>query len=159
MSNENLAGLIERRLAEKGLQLPEAPAPAANYVPYVVSGDLVFISGQVSILGDRKWIGALGKDASLADGIEAAQACALNLIAQLRAATGNDLNRVAQILRVGGFVNAAPSFTDHPEVINGASDLLAELFAPRGAHARAAVGCASLPRGVMVEIEMTAKLV
>ncbi len=149
---------IDARIAELGFALPDAPAPAANYVPYVVSGDLVFVSGQVSIIGEKRWIGKLGADASLEDGVAAARACALNLIAQLKAAAGGDLDRVARILRVGGFVNAAPDFTQHPEVVNGASDLIGQVFGPKGAHARAAVGCGSLPRGVMVEVEMTALL-
>ena len=149
---------VENRIRALGHELPDAPAPAANYVPFIVSGDLVFISGQISILGDQRWLGKLGADAGIEDGQAAARACALNLIAQLKSAAGGDLERVAQIVRLGGFVNAAPDFTDHPQVINGASDLLAEVFAPYGAHARAAVGCASLPLGVMVEVEMTARL-
>lgn len=153
-----MADTVEARLAALGLTLPEAPAPAANYAPYAVSGDLVFISGQVSIIGQERWIGKIGADAGLADGVEAARACALNLIAQLKAAAGGDLERVAQIVRLGGFVNAAPDFTEHPEVVNGASDLVGAVFGARGAHARAAVGCGSLPRGVMVEVEMTARL-
>lgn len=149
---------VETRLAALGFDLPAAPAPAANYVPYVRAGDLVFISGQVSFLGDQKWIGKLGADASVADGVAAAQACALNLIAQLKAAADGDLTRVVRIVRVGGFVNATPDFTEHPEVVNGASDLIAAAFKEKAPHARAAVGCGSLPRGVMVEVEMTAQL-
>lgn len=149
---------VEARLAALGFELPAAPAPAANYAPYAVVGDLVFIAGQVSIIGEQRWIGKIGAEASLEDGVAAARACALNLIAQLRAAAGGDLERVARIVRLGGFVNAAPDFTEHPEVLNGASDLIAAAFGPKGAHARAAVGCGSLPRGVMVEVEMTAQL-
>lgn len=149
---------VEARLAALGFELPAAPAPAANYAPYAVVGDLVFIAGQVSIIGEQRWIGKVGAEASLEDGVAAARACALNLIAQLRAAAGGDLERVARIVRLGGFVNAAPDFTEHPEVLNGASDLIAAAFGPKGAHARAAVGCGSLPRGVMVEVEMTAQL-
>lgn len=149
---------VESRLAALGLSLPAAPAPAANYTPFVVDQGLVFISGQVAIMGEQRWIGKLGADASIEDGVAAARACALNLTAQLKAAAGGDLERVAQIMRVGGFVNSTPDFTQHPEVVNGASDLLAEIFGARGVHARAAVGCASLPRGVMVEVEMVARL-
>lgn len=154
-----MSDTVESRIAALGLELPVAPAPAANYVPYIVSGDHVFVSGQVSIIGPDRWIGKLGADASLEDGVAAARACALNLIAQLKAATGGDLERVEQIVRLGGFVNAAHEFDQHPEVVNGASDLIAEAFGPtKGLHARAAVGCSSLPRGVMVEVEMTARI-
>lgn len=153
-----MSNTVEERLAALGHVIPDAPAPAANYVPFTISGDLVFISGQVSMMGDQRWLGKLGADASVEQGKAAAEACALNLIAQLRVAAGGDLERVAQIIRLGGFVNAAAEFTQHPEVLNGASNLMAAAFGEKGAHARAAVGCSSLPRGVMVEVEMTARL-
>ncbi|WP_118135222.1 RidA family protein [Oceanicella sp. SM1341] len=144
---------FEARLAELGITLPEAPAPAANYVPYVVAGGMVYISGQISRNDDGLITGTLGDTVSVAEGQEAAKACALALIAQLRAACGGDLSRLVQVVKLTGFVNATPGFTDHPAVINGASDLMVEVFGDRGRHARAAVGCASLPLGVAVEVE------
>lgn len=148
-----MGGKIETRLAELGIELPEAPAPAANYVPYVVVGDMVYISGQVSKDANGLICGKLGDDASVDDGAAAARVCALNLIAQLREACGGDLDRVAKIVKLGGFVNSTPDFHDHPAVVNGASNLMGDVFGDIGAHARAAVGCASLPFGVAVEIE------
>jgi enamine deaminase RidA (YjgF/YER057c/UK114 family) len=144
---------IDNRLSELGITLPDAPAPAANYVPYVVTGNLVFISGQVS-RDDSGFIrGQLGGGLDVAAGRAAARTCAVALIAQLRAACGGDLDRLARVVKLTGFVNAAPDFTEHPQVINGASDLLVEVFGDRGRHARAAVGSVSLPLGVAVEVE------
>lgn len=144
---------IDARLTELGIVLPESPAPAANYVPFVVTGDLVFISGQVS-RNDAGFItGQLGRNVDVAGGREAARTCALALIAQLRAACGGDLDRLRQVVKLTGFVNATPEFTEHPQVINGASDLMVEVFGDRGRHARAAVGSVSLPLGVAVEVE------
>ncbi|RMF39488.1 MAG: RidA family protein [Alphaproteobacteria bacterium] len=141
------------RLAELGLKLPEAPAPAANYVPYVIAGSMVYISGQVA-RNERGFItGKLGADMSVAEGQEAAKSCALALIAQLRAACGGDLSRLVQVVKLTGFVAATPDFTEHPTVINGASDIMVAVFGDRGRHARAAVGCVSLPLGVAVEVE------
>ena len=149
-----MAGQIETRLNELGIELPEAPAPAANYVPYVVVGDMVYISGQISKDAGGLICGKLGDTTSVEDGAAAARVCALNLIAQLRAACGGDLDRVVKIVKLGGFVNATGDFTDHPVVINGASDLMADVFGDdKGAHARAAVGCVSLPFGEAVEVE------
>jgi len=148
-----MSGKIEARLAEMGLELPEAPAPAANYVPFVISGDLVFVSGQIPKIGDRLITGKLGADMSVEEAREAAKICALNLLAQVRAACGGDLDRLERVVKLGGFVNCTPDFTEHPQVVNGASDFLGELLGERGAHARAAVGCVSLPLGVAVEIE------
>ena len=146
---------IEERLAEMGVTLPEAPAPAANYVPYVVSGALVFISGQLPMAGGEcANRGLLGRDVDLEDGVDAARTCAINLLAQLKAACDGDLSKVARCVRLGGFVAATPDFEQHPAVIIGASDLIAEaLGGEKGAHARAAVGVASLPFGVPVEVE------
>ncbi len=144
---------IDARLAELGIDLPEAPAPAANYVPFTKAGDLIFISGQISRDANGFILGKLGADLGPDEGYRAARACALALIAQLRAACEGDLDRVVEVIKLTGFVNAAPDFTDHPKVINGASDLFAEVFGDRGRHARAAVGCASLPLGVAVEVE------
>lgn len=146
-------GKVEARLAELGIELPDAPAPAANYTPFVRSGDLVFVSGQVPTQNGAFVTGKLGADASVEQGVQAARLCALALIAQARAACGGDLDRIKRVVRLGGFVNAAPDFGEHPKVINGASDVMVEVFGEAGVHARAAVGCGSLPFGVMVEVE------
>lgn len=148
-----MTGKIETRLAELGIDLPEAPAPAANYVPYVVVGDMVYISGQVSKDANGLICGKLGDNTSVEEGAAAARVCGLNLIAQLREACGGDLDRVKKIVKLGGFVNATADFNDHPAVINGVSNLMGEVFGEIGAHARAAVGCASLPFGVATEVE------
>ncbi len=144
---------IESRLASLGIEIPEAPLPAANYVPYVKSRNLVFVSGQISKDDDKIMTGKLGDSVALADGQRAAQICAINLISQLKAACDGDLEKLVRVVRLGGFVNATPEFTDHPAVINGASDLFVEIFGDRGRHARAAVGAPSLPFDVSVEIE------
>src|SRR5579863_3031549 len=145
---------IESRLKELDIQLPQPNAPVANYVPYVVSGNLVFISGQVTIAPDGlKFVGKLGADLSIEDGKAAAKLCAVNLLAQLKAACGGDLDRVRRCVKLGVFVNATPDFTQHPEVANGASDLIVEIFGDVGRHARAAVGSGSLPRNVACEVE------
>lgn len=148
-----MSGTYEKTLNELGYELPDAPAPAANYVPYVTVGDLVYVSGQVSLNASGRVCGKLGDDMSVEEGQAAARLCALNLIAQVKAACGGDLDRVKQVVRLGGFVNATPDFEDHPKVVNGASDLIAEVFGDAGKHARAAVGCVSLPLGVAVEVE------
>lgn len=144
---------IDARLSELGITLPAAPAPAANYVPFVQTGALVFISGQISRDDTGFILGKLGQDLGPDQGYAAARACALALIAQLRVACDGDLDRLTRVVKLTGFVNATPEFTDHPKVINGASDLFAEVFGDRGRHARAAVGSVSLPLGVAVEIE------
>ena len=144
---------IEARLNELGLSLPDAPAPAANYVPFVQSGSLVFISGQISSGPDGLILGKLGDSISIDDGVGAARACGLALISQLRAACGGDLTRLKRVVKLTGFVNCTPDFTDQPKVINGASDLMVAVFGEAGRHARAAVGAPSLPLGVAVEIE------
>lgn len=144
---------IETHLKNLGIELPEAPAPAANYVPYVIAGDLVYISGQISKDSNGLICGKLGENTSVDTGIKAARVCGLNLIAQLKEACNGDLDRVIQVVKLSGFVNATPDFKDHPAVVNGASDLMAEVFGENGAHARAAVGCVSLPLGVCVEVE------
>lgn len=148
-----MSNAIETRLAELGLTLPDAPTPAANYVPFVQSGSLVFISGQISSGPDGLLCGKLGAGVSLEDGVAAARACGLALIAQLRAACAGDLTRVKRVVKLTGFVNCAPDFTDQPKVVNGASDLMVAVFGEAGRHARAAVGAPSLPLGVAVEIE------
>ena len=149
-----MTGTIDNRLAQLGIRLPSPPAPVASYVPFVVAGNLVFISGQVT-LGEEglKFVGVVGKDLSLEDGRAAARLCAVNALAQLKAAVNGDLDRVRRCVRLGVFVNAIAEFTQHPEVANGASDLIVEVFGDRGRHARAAVGAGSLPRNVAVEVE------
>jgi len=145
---------IDTRLLELGLALPQAAAPAANYVPYVQTGNLVVISGQITMIdGELMYLGRVGEDFSVEEGYEAAKLCGLNLIAQLKEACGGDLDRVKRVVRLGGFVNCTPTFTDHPKVINGASDLMAAVFGDTGKHARAAVGVLSLPLGVAVEVD------
>ena len=151
-----MPGKIDARLKQLGITLPDAGAPAANYVPTVQSGNLVFIAGQITLNnGKREFVGKLGREFGVEDGQKAARLCALNIIAHLRNACGGDLDRVKRCVRVGGFVNAVPDFTDHPQVINGASNLLVEVFGEAGKHARAAVGVGSLPFGVAVEVEAT----
>jgi enamine deaminase RidA (YjgF/YER057c/UK114 family) len=145
---------IDARLAELRIELPKAAAPAGAYVPYVKSGNLVFVSGQITLWnGEVRHRGRLGDDMSVVEGQAAARMCGLNLIAQVREACGGDLDRVARVVRLGGFVQATANFTDHPKVINGASDLMVEVFGERGRHARAAVGAISLPLGVSVEVD------
>ncbi len=145
--------LIESRLKELGVTLPSPPMPVASYVPCTISGNIVFVSGQIPIAdGAIKYIGKLGVDVPLEAGQAAAQLCAINILAQLKAAIG-DLDRVTRCLKLGVFVNAAPDYTQQPEVANGASDLIAAVFGDAGKHARAAVGVGSLPRGVAVEVE------
>ncbi|MFA5955846.1 RidA family protein [Hyphomicrobium sp.] len=149
---------IDERLTELGLKLPEAPQPVANYVPFLLSGDQLFISGQISKDGTgRVLIGTLGGALSVEQGQEAARHCALNLLAQAKAALG-DLNRVAQVLRLTGFVASTPDFTDQPKVINGASDLLVSVLGDAGRHTRSAVGVASLPLNACVEIDAIFKI-
>lgn len=143
---------IEQTLADKGITLPEAPMPAANYVPFVQTGNLVFISGQISADENGLITGKLGDGTSVEDGAQAARRCGLALIAQLKSAVG-DLDRVTRVVKLTGFVNSTPDFTDQPKVINGCSDLMVEVFGDAGRHARAAVSAPSLPFGVAVEIE------
>ncbi len=146
---------IDARLQELGIELPAAAAPAANYVPYVHSGSQLFISGQLpNIGGGEQFTGKVGADVDTETAQRAARACALNILAQAKAALG-DLDRIERCLRLGGFVNATPDFTDHPEVINGASNLIVELLGDIGKHSRFAVGCGSLPRNVPVEVDAT----
>jgi len=147
--------IIEARLKELGVTLPTPPMPVASYVPVTISGNIVFVSGQIPIAdGAIKYVGKLGVDVPMEAGQAAAQLCAINILAQLKAAIG-DLDRVVKCLRLGVFINAAPDYSQHPEVANGASDLIAALFGDAGKHARAAVGVGSLPRGVAVEVDAT----
>ena len=144
---------IEKRLSELGINLPKPAAPVANYVPYVISGKLVFISGQVSLGPDGLLTGKLGADLDVEKGVEAARLCGVNLLAQLNVATSGDLDRVRRVVKLGGFVNCTPEFADHPKVVNGASDLMVAVFGEAGKHARAAVGAPSLPLGAAVEVD------
>ncbi|WP_113911115.1 RidA family protein [Roseovarius dicentrarchi] len=146
-------GKFETKLSEMGVTLPDAPAPAANYVPYIQVGDIVYVSGQISQDASGLLTGKLGDDVDVAAGAAAARACAISLLAQVKAACGGDLDRLVRVVKLGGFVNSTPDFTQQPQVINGASDFLAEALGDAGKHARAAVSAASLPLGVAVEIE------
>jgi enamine deaminase RidA (YjgF/YER057c/UK114 family) len=149
-----MPGQIEARLSELGITLPEATAPVANYVPAVRTGSLVVVSGQIPLSGGTPaFTGLLGRDLSVEEGQAAARLCGINLIAQLKAVCNGDLERVTRIIRLGVFVAATPDFTDHPKVANGVSDLIGEVFGDAGRHARAAVGCSSLPLGVPVEVD------
>jgi enamine deaminase RidA (YjgF/YER057c/UK114 family) len=155
-----MSGKIEARLSALGIELPLPAAPVANYVPFTTcamgSGNLVFIAGQICQWnGERRFVGKLGAGVGIADGQAAARLCALNILSHLRVACGGDLDRVRRVLRLGGFVNCTPEFTDMPQIVNGASDLMVELFGDIGRHARAAVGTSSLPGGVAVEVEAT----
>jgi enamine deaminase RidA (YjgF/YER057c/UK114 family) len=151
--DDHMAGRIEARLAELGLTLPDAPAPAANYVPFVVAGDIVYVSGQVSMAEGAFLTGRLGDDMDIAGGAAAARTCALSLLAQVRRACGGDLDRLVRVVKLTGFVNSTSDFADQPKVINGASDLLVEILGDAGRHARSAVSAVSLPFGVAVEVE------
>jgi len=148
---------IEQRLSELGITLPPAPAPAANYVPYVRSGNLIFVSGQVCFgpdgtLADQHK-GKLGANVSDEMGREAARICALNVIAQVKAALDGDLNKVMRCVRLGGFINTTPDYAAIPQIMNGASDLMVEIFGEAGKHARSTVGVAELPMDCAVEVE------
>ncbi|SDM60063.1 RidA family protein [Maricaulis salignorans] len=144
---------FETRLTELGISLPEPVAPVANYVPFVRTGDQVYISGQVSIGPDGLIKGTLGLDMDVEAGQAAARLCGINLIAQLKAACGGDLARLKRVVKLGGFVAAVPGFTDIPKVINGCSDLMVEVFGDAGRHARSAVSCPVLPLGAAVEVD------
>lgn len=144
---------IETRLADLGVVLPDAPAPAANYVPFVVTGNLVHVSGQISQGAQGQIKGRLGADMGIEDGAAAARACAISLLAQVKKACGGDISRLVRAVKLTGFVNSTPDFTDQPKVINGASDFLVAVLGDAGRHARSAVSAASLPFGVAVEIE------
>lgn len=149
-----MTGRIDARLTELGIELPDAPAPVASYLPFVITGPLVFISGQVTMSnGEVKFIGRVGRDVTPEEGREAARICGLNLIAQIRAACDGDLDRVKRCVKLTVYVNSAGDFTDQPKVANGASDLMAEVFGDAGRHARAAIGVNTLPLGCAVEAE------
>lgn len=148
-----MLGSVEARLVQLGIKLP-IPAPAwANYLSYVTTGHLVFVSGQLSQLGDEKYQGKLGTELSVEDGYRAARICAINLLSHLKVACGGDLDRVVRCVEVGGFVNSAAHFYDQPKVLNGASDLLFEIFGDAGRHTRFAVGVAAIPFNFAVEVK------
>ena len=142
----------EARLAELGIDLPEPNKPVANYVPFVITGNQLFVSGQVSIGPDGPVLGRLGETMSLEEGQAAARLCGINLISQCKAAIG-DLSRIKRVVKLGGFVSAASSFVDIPKVVNGCSDLMVDVFGEAGRHARSAVSCPVLPLGVAVEVD------
>ena len=145
---------VEARLKEMGITIPDAPAPAANYVPWMRSGNLIHVAGQVPFVdGKLTATGHLGANASVEDGYEQAKICAINLIAQVKVACGGDLDRVTQVVKLGGFVASTPDFTQQPAVINGASDLMVAAFGDAGKHARFAVGSSVLPLGCLVEVD------
>ncbi|HUI12616.1 MAG TPA: RidA family protein [Xanthobacteraceae bacterium] len=149
-----MAGTAEKKLQDLGIALAEPRAPMANYVPFVRSGNLLHVSGQICLDGDGKLVakGRLGDGVSVEDGQKAARACAINLLAQVKAAVG-DLDKVARVVRLGGFINSAAGFTEGPKVMNGASDLMVAAFGDKGKHARSTVGVAALPADAAVEVE------
>ena len=144
---------IAARLADLGVTLPDAPAPAANYVPFVQVGDIVYVSGQISNGPDGFITGKLGADMDVDAAVAAAKTCAISLLAQVKAACGGDIERLVRVVKLTGFVNSTGDFTDQPKVTNGASDFLVEALGDAGRHSRSAVSAASLPFGVAVEIE------
>lgn len=149
-----MSGTIDARLEELGITLPKPSTPAANYVPFVVTENLVFISGQVPVGPDGlMYQGKVDRDVNAEDAQAAARLCGLNIIAQVKAACGGDLDRVVRCVKLGGFVNGTPDFEHHPAIINGASDLMVEVFGDKGRHARFAVGAGNLPFNVAVEID------
>lgn len=149
-----MAGQHEQKLAQLGIKLPDVPTPAANYVPFAITGNLVFLSGQVCKAdGKVTHVGKVGREIDLAGGKSAARTCAINLIAALKLALGGDLERMVRLVSVRGYVSSDPSFTDQPQVINGASDLFVEVFGDAGRHSRTAIGVAALPSDCAVEVD------
>ena len=148
-----MSARFETKLKELGITLPEAPAAAANYVPFVQVGEIVYVSGQISANKDGLITGKLGDDMTTGDGAAAARACAINLLAQVKAACRGDLDRLVRVVKLTGFVNSSADYIDQPKVVNGASDLLADALGDAGKHSRSAVSAASLPLGVAVEVE------
>ena len=149
-----MAGTIEKKLADLGIELPKPAAPVANYVPFVRTGNFMVVSGQLCLDGQGKLVakGQLGGAVSVEDGQKAARACAINILAQLKAGLG-DLDKIARVVRLGGFINSATGFADGPKVMNGASDLMVAAFGDKGRHARTTVGVAALPADAAVEVE------
>jgi enamine deaminase RidA (YjgF/YER057c/UK114 family) len=154
-----MAGTIDKRLAEKGIELPQAATPVANYVPVTIAGNLAFVSGQVTVWnGEFRFKGKLGREFNVEQGQQAARMCGLNIVAQLRHALGGDLDRVKRVLKLGVFVNSTAEFTDQPKVANGVSDLMVEVFGDAGKHARFAVGTNVLPLDLAVEVDAVVEL-
>jgi enamine deaminase RidA (YjgF/YER057c/UK114 family) len=154
-AEENImAGTVEKKLAELGIALPTPATPVANYIPFVQVGTLLFVSGQICLDASGKLVakGKLGDGVSVEDGQKAARACAINVLAQVKAALG-DLDKVKQVARLGGFINSSPSFLEGPKVMNGASDLMVAVLGDKGRHARTTVGVAVLPADAAVEVE------
>jgi len=149
-----MAGMVEKKLQELGVTLANPPTPVANYVPFVRSGNLLMVSGQVCLGGDGKLVakGQLGAGVSIEDGQKAARTCAVNILAQVKAALG-DLDKVVRVVRLGGFINSAAGFVDGPKVMNGASDVMVAAFGDKGRHARTTVGVAALPADAAIEVE------
>jgi enamine deaminase RidA (YjgF/YER057c/UK114 family) len=149
-----MAGAVEKKLVDLGIVLPTPAAPVANYVGFVRTGNLLVVSGQLCLDDNGKLVaqGKLGAEVSVEDGQKAARACAINLLAQIKAALG-DLDKVVRVVRLGGFINAVPTFFDTPKVMNGASDLMVTAFADKGRHARSTVGVSALPMDAAVEVE------
>jgi enamine deaminase RidA (YjgF/YER057c/UK114 family) len=154
-----MSGRIESRLKELGIELPKPAAPAANYVPYTIAGRILFVAGQVPFWnGELRHVGTVGHDLTIEQGAAAARLCGLNLIAQAKAACGGNLDKVGRVLKLVGYVQCSDGFKDQPKVINGASDLMVQVFGDLGRHARVAVGCNALPLGVATEVEGTFEL-
>jgi enamine deaminase RidA (YjgF/YER057c/UK114 family) len=149
-----MAGQVDKKLADLGIVLPTPASPVANYVPFVRTGSLLFVSGQICFDGQGKLVakGKVGGNVTIEDGQKAARACAIMLLAQVKAALG-DLDRVVRVVRLGGFINSEPTFLEGPKVMNGASDLVVEVFGDKGRHARTTVGVAALPADATVEVE------
>ena len=148
-----MTGIYEKKLAEEGIRLPDAPAPAANYVPYVQVGNVLYVSGQISQNSSGLILGKLGENMTTDQGAEAAKSCAINLLAQVKSACEGDLDKLVRVIKLTGFVNSESDFTQQPQVINGASDLMGVVLGEAGKHARVAVSANSLPLGVAVEID------
>jgi len=149
-----MTGIVDARLAEKNIVLPEPVKPLASYVPWVITGNLLFISGQVPFKdGGLSHTGQVGKDVTVDEGYDCAKVCGINILAQAKDALDGDLDRIVKVVKLTGFVSCGPDFKDQPKVINGCSDLMAEAFGDNGRHARAAVGSSSLPLGSAVEVE------
>ena len=144
---------IEARLEELGVPLPEPPAPAANYAPYILHNGMLFVSGQLPVSDAGLVVGKLGQEIDLAQGKAAARLCAINILSHVKSACGGNWGRVERIVKITGFVNSDPGFQEHPAVVNGASDFLVEVLGQKGVHSRSAVGVASLPFGAAVEVE------
>jgi enamine deaminase RidA (YjgF/YER057c/UK114 family) len=152
-------GVIDEKLKSLGIDLPEPMKPVANYVAWVKTGNLVFVAGQIPVLGGKpQQLGQLGDGVSVDQGAAAARLCAINLLAQINDACGGELDRVVRVVKLVGFVNCAAHFTDIPKVVNGASDLMVAVFGEAGKHARSSVGCSSLPLDVSVEVEAVVEI-